>query len=132
MNNKKEGNVFEENFAIVLWDRGFWTHRLAQNQTGQPADIIAVKNNKAYLIDCKVCSNDIFDLNRIEYNQELSMRFWTECGNGEGWFALYIQQTVIMICFSTLKSYSKIKMSYEDIMKIGTPLEDWLDEIDNR
>ena len=89
MTNKKLGNSFEAEFCEVLAGSGYWVHNLAQNQAGQPADVIAVKDGKAYLIDCKVCSTAAgFKFSRIEDNQELSMQLWETCGNGTGWFAL--------------------------------------------
>ena len=58
MSNKKLGNSFESELCEILSMYGFWCHNLAQNSAGQPADVIAVRNGKAYLIDCKVCSTD--------------------------------------------------------------------------
>ena len=86
--NKKLGNDFETALCEALSQRGYWAHNLAQNQAGQPADVIAVKNSHAYLIDCKVCSSNGFPLSRVEENQDLAMQLWKYCGNGEGWFAL--------------------------------------------
>lgn len=39
--NKKNGNYFEEEFCELLALHGFWAHNMAQNQGGQPADVIA-------------------------------------------------------------------------------------------
>ena len=41
MTNKKLGNSFESTFCEILFQQGFWCHNLAQNQAGQPADVIA-------------------------------------------------------------------------------------------
>lgn len=60
MSNKKLGNDFESEFCKILSEHGYWCHNMAQNAAGQPADVIAVKDTIAYLIDCKVCSNDKF------------------------------------------------------------------------
>ena len=85
MSNKKSGNQFESELCEILSMYGFWCHNLAQNSAGQPADVIAVRNREAYLIDCKVCStNKGFALNRMEENQDLAMNLWNECGNGQG------------------------------------------------
>ena len=51
--NRTVGNQFEEELCGLLAEHGWWAHNMAQNQTGQPADVIAVKNNIAVLIDCK-------------------------------------------------------------------------------
>lgn len=39
--NKKNGNPFEEGFCGLIALHGFWAHNMAQNQVGQPADVIA-------------------------------------------------------------------------------------------
>ena len=88
MSNRELGNKLEQRIAEILSAKGFWVHLLTQNQAGQPADIICVKNNKAALIDAKVCSHGYFDTNRIESNQTASMHVWADCGNREWWFAL--------------------------------------------
>ena len=54
MSNKKLGNSFEAELCEILSQHGFWAHNLAQNAAGQPADVIAVKDGEAFLIDCKV------------------------------------------------------------------------------
>ena len=128
MSNKKLGNSFETEFCEILAEEGFWTHNLAQNSAGQPADVIAVKDGKAYLIDCKVCSRDRFSINRIEENQELSMELWRDCGNGEGWFALEFSDQVYMV---TLCSMLRCKNRHGSVTRelaemYGCTLRDWL------
>lgn len=66
MSNKSLGNSFETELCNLLSVNGFWVHNFASKSEGQPADIIAVKDQKAYLIDCKVCTNNTFPLSRIE------------------------------------------------------------------
>ena len=95
--NKKLGNDFEAALCEILSKHDFWAHNLAQNQAGQPADVIAVKRGHAYLIDCKVCSSNGFPLSRVEGNQKLAMSLWKSCGNGEGWFALKLVDEIIMV-----------------------------------
>lgn len=96
VSNRKLGNAFEAELCERLSEYGFWVHTMAQNSAGQPADVIAVKNKVAYLIDCKVCSTDKgFDLRRVEDNQELAMEMWEECGNGQGWFAMKLNDGAI-------------------------------------
>ena len=78
MNNKTLGNQFEQELCDRLSEYGFWVHCLAMNKAGQPADILAVKNKIAYLIDAKVCSSRGFALSRVEDNQEMAMNLWNE------------------------------------------------------
>lgn len=131
MNNKTIGNKFETDLCEMLSHSGFWVHLLNANKAGQPADIIAVRNKVSYLIDAKVCSNNIFPLSRIEENQDLAMELWYECGNGIGWFALKINEfdpQIYMISHYVMKSYKdrKHSLSAAEIMELGIPIEKWV------
>lgn len=128
--NKKIGNSFEQQLCELLFEKGYWTHNLAQNQAGQPADIIAVKNGRAYLIDCKDCVNDNFPFSRIEPNQHTAMRLWKECGNGYGLFALRLSdKRVYMIDHELMIALSINQASIgEDLIShYGLPLERWVE-----
>lgn len=132
VSNKKEGNKFETEFCELLASHHIWAHNMAQNQAGQPADIIAVRNQKAYLIDCKLISNNskTFPLSRIEDNQHLSMELWSELGNGEGWFALKYKSSdeIYMIPHISMKALAKEKsvLNYHDVRENGRPFERWV------
>lgn len=128
MTNKKLGNDFESTFCEILFLHGFWCHNLAQNQAGQPADVIAVRNGKAYLIDCKVCSRGRFSFSRIEDNQHCAMSAWKESGNGVGWFALLCAGHIFMVDYDTLKKLSAVQsgISYSQMCFHGETLEKWL------
>jgi Holliday junction resolvase len=123
--NKKMGNSFERELCDILASHGFWCHNLAQNQSGQPADVIAVRNMKPYLIDCKVCKNDRFPLSRIEENQKNAMKLWRKCGNGNGWFAMKISTGIYMVSFLQLEAHKFKSLSKWDIATVGVPLERW-------
>ena len=129
MTNKKLGNDFEQELCEKLSEYGFWTHNMAMNKAGQPADIIAVKNKVAYLIDAKVCSSRGFALSRVEENQELAMELWKESGNGQGWFALKVPTGEIYmiphICIQAFKC-GQAFLSFSEIHEIGKPLEKWV------
>lgn len=129
MSNKKSGNQFEAELCEILSKHGFWVHNLAQNSAGQPADVIAVKNGSAYLIDCKVCSNGRFALSRIEENQSLAMELWRDCGNGNGWFALKFGDKVHMVSHYLLQLLGKKNSSITEKMSQVTDLtlEKWLE-----
>lgn len=127
--NRAVGNAFEREFCELLFEYGFWVHNLKQDNSGQPADVIAVKNKVAYLIDCKDCSSKGFDLRRIEDNQMTAMGMWKECGNGEGWFAvklptgnIYMMPYVTVIAFKNNQS----SMSFEEIFSVAKPLGEWV------
>lgn len=129
MNNKILGNNFEQELCEKLSEYGFWTHNLAMNKAGQPADVIAVKNKIAYLIDAKVCSSRGFALSRVEENQDLAMDLWKECGNGQGWFALKVPTGEIYmlphICVQAYKG-RQAYLSFSEIHTLGKPLEKWV------
>ena len=130
MSNKKIGNNFESELAEILSAYGFWVHQLSQNAAGQPADVIAVKNGRAYLIDCKVCSTDKgFDLRRVEENQDLAMRLWNECGNGAGWFAMKLpNDDIFMVPHFVIRAYQSrgSYMTASEIFEAGKPIEKWV------
>ena len=128
MSNKKSGNQFEAEFAEILANEGFWVHLLAQNSAGQPADVIAVKDGEAHLIDCKVCSKGTFPFHRIEDNQELAMELWHDCGNGYGWFALQFGNDIYMVDMASMRNarnkYTTITPQLADMY--GWTLDEWL------
>ena len=129
MNNKTLGNNFEQELCEKLSAYGFWCHNLAMNKAGQPADIIAVKNKIAYLIDAKVCSNKGFALSRVEENQELAMTLWGERGNGQGWFAIKLPtEEIYMIPHILIRAYreNQSSLSFSEIHELGTPLGKWV------
>lgn len=88
ISNKTDGSIFETEFASFLQEKGFWVHKMTQSVDGQPADIIAQRKGCVWLIDCKVCRNDRFLLDRCEYNQHRAMTKWMEVGGTTPWFAL--------------------------------------------
>lgn len=130
--NKINGSRFETRIAQILSKHGFWVHLLAQNAAGQPADIIAVKNGKAYLIDCKLCEGNYFDLRRIELNQELSMTKWRECKNGEGLFCISFNNKIYMINLPDLLNADSSRITEFYCGLAGGTLESWLKYVDNR
>lgn len=128
MSNKKLGNQFEAELCEILSENGFWAHNLAQNSAGQPADVIAVKDGEAFLIDCKVCSQGKFQFSRIEENQDLSMELWKDCGNGYGWFALKFDSAIFMVGRESIRNCSNYHpaMTHELADAYGYTLEEWL------
>ncbi len=101
MNNKINGNQFERDFCELLSQYGFWVHNMAQNQSGQPADVIAVRDRLAYIIDCKVC---------------------------HGRFALKVDEDIYMLQRFVLQELAEEKASLNmvDIRTYGIPFDRWL------
>ena len=127
--NKKLGNKFEKELSEILYNAGYWVHLLNQNKNGQPADLIAVKNKKAYLIDAKVCSLEKFAFKRVEENQRLSMQMFIECGNTTPYFALKARNEIYMLSYKTIRDLmkqGKKQLDFAEINKYGTRLSTWL------
>jgi len=130
ISNKAAGSRFETELCELLAQHGFWAHNLAQNRAGQPADVIAVKNNLAVLIDCKVCTKDCFALSRVECNQEAAMTMWRQRGNLECCFALRIRSgEIYMVDFADI-GYLKAKGRKaipEEIIKTYPTFLQWVE-----
>lgn len=128
MNNKQAGNNFEREFCEQLARDKFWAHFMGGSKNGQPADIIAVRNEHAYLIDAKDCQNDRFVLSRIENNQDMAMRYWEMCGNNQGIFALNTSKGVYMLTYGVVQvlEIAGIKsLNMQAIEQYCTPYEEW-------
>ena len=129
MINKKLGNDFEQDLCEILADAGYWVHNFANRKNGQPADIIAVKNNRAFLIDAKVCTHEFFAFARVEDNQRMAMGMWMESGNTTPYFALKARNEVYMVAYDTIKDLikkGKKRLNFEDMNKYGVRLATWL------
>lgn len=127
--NRAVGNDFEQELCELLYAYGFWAHNLKQDNSGQPADVIAVRNKIAYLIDCKDCSAKGFDLRRVEENQITAMQLWDECGNGQGWFAIKVPTgDIYMLPLLVVMAYrgQQSSLSYAEIHEHGKSLDWWV------
>ena len=128
MNNKQAGTNFEREFCEQLAKDKFWAHFMGGSKNGQPADIIAVRNEKAYLIDAKDCQNDRFPLSRIEDNQDMAMRYWEMCGNNQGIFALNTSKGVYMLRYGIVQllEIAGVKsLNMQAIEHYCTPYAEW-------
>lgn len=102
MSNKKEGTKFEQEIADKLFENGWWVHLIQQSKSGQPADIIATKDNTAVLIDCKDCKTKKFDLSRVEENQLNAMRLFVSRCWGQAYFVIKLNDKVYFINYWTM------------------------------
>lgn len=132
--NRTNGGRFEQEFAEFLDKHGFWCHVLQQNKSGQPADIIAVKENYHCLIDCKeVRTNKGFVLSRAEENQRLAMQKFQTRGQNVGWFAVkYPGIGIRMLSLQTLLMAEELGVKAVTEVPAGQLMsaEEWVDEID--
>lgn len=81
--NKKIGDDFEKEYARILKNKGYWVTFLTPERHigSQPCDLIAIKSDKAILIDCKTCKTHLFPISRIEENQRQAFKRYLKCGN---------------------------------------------------
>lgn len=130
MSNKNTGTMFEKEFASLLSSQGFWVHRLQDNQNGQPFDLIAAKNKRTYVFDCKNCRSGVFQLSRMEENQQQAMMLWRETGNWEGMFALRFSGRIyLMPChmLMALRKSGTKSITEMDANRYGKHLDQWMD-----
>lgn len=83
MNNKRIGNNFEKELAESLSKEGYWVTYITPKQHigSQACDLIAIKDNKPILIDCKTCKTHLFPISRIEENQRQAYKKYIKSGN---------------------------------------------------
>lgn len=117
LTNKKNGSKFEVEFLNILKKYKFWA-RLDKGYS-QTCDIIAGKNNKIYLFECKVCKTDYFNLTRVEANQNDSRDYFKHCGNDRAYFVYKVNDCIFL-------SKEPIRKPSE-----GISLEVWLNGEDN-
>ena len=109
MNNKKLGTNFEKEMVEILSKKGYWVTMLTPKQHvgSQPADLIAIKDNKPILIDCKTCKKHSFPISRIEQNQWNASKKFLKCGNTEYYIAIKCEENIYMIPINTIDRTAK-------------------------
>ena len=80
---------FQREICKMLSEHGFWAYETINKKSGQPVDVIAVKSDIGYIIECKVTKSNRFPLSRVEDNQITAIERFTRCKNKESWFAFY-------------------------------------------
>lgn len=131
MSNKSNGTAFEKEFAELLSKHGFWVHRLQDNQNGQPFDVIAARNGRTYVFDCKDCKYEDFSLYRIEENQMCAMQLWGECGNTDGLFALHMPSGLKILSYLRVRKLmeeGRKRIRYRSISEVTMTFEEWVNE----
>ena len=121
MNNKRLGNSFEKELAEILSKKGYWVTYLAPKQHigSQPCDLIAIKNNKAILIDCKTSKTHLFPISRIEENQWNASKRFLECGNKEYYIAIKYNESIYTIPINEINREEKSINLKEQKVKIN-------------
>ena len=106
----KLGKDFEEQLCWWLSSNGYYVIYNEKGMSGsQAADIVAIKNNVATLIECKNLENKtgIFNLNRLEANQWLAYKHLKETHNSNMIVAIKWDNKVYFINFDLLQFFDK-------------------------
>jgi Holliday junction resolvase len=130
--NRTTGGRFEQELSHMLKDAGFWVHVFQQNQSGQPADIIAVIGHYHTLIDCKVISDSKgFAFDRMEENQKLAMTMFHKKCAEPCYFALKLpDNTIWMISMERLmtqRNRGKLRLQEAEIRAQAWSLDKWIE-----
>ena len=132
MHNKILGNEFEQEICSLLCFRKFWAHFIVPDKTGaQPFDIIAVKQEKAYAIDCKTCAFNKFTIGRLEENQKNAFDRWLYCGNIMPLIAVKHKDKILWIEYKAIKELGAIPLEDDKIekdLRIGMVYDDVLED----
>ena len=111
MNNKILGSKFEKDFAAFIASKGYWVHFIegAAHTGSQPFDLIAIKDNIPYCIDCKTLSikSRVFPTSRIEDNQLLAYKRYKKCGNSNFCLAILWNNDVYTMSFDNIDFNAK-------------------------
>lgn len=121
VSNKKRGNSFEKEMAKILNDKGYWVLMVTPKQHigSQACDLIAIKDNKPMLIDCKTCKTHLFPVSRLEENQSQAYKKYVKCGNTEYYIAIKYSNDIYMIPIEEINREEKsIDLEKQKNMKI--------------
>lgn len=141
MINKVRGTKFENKLCAELSNNGIWCRSMYPAPDGsQPFDVMAITpKGELFCFECKDCLNDIFQLNRIENNQEISLTRLMYQYNlkDKVFFALNTTQgTYILNADDVLEEYRKYmftkkesKLTLQNIKTCGITLEKFIKEI---
>lgn len=111
VSNKKLGTAFEGEVCDLLSAEGYWVHFIVPDARGaQPFDIIAVKGNNSFAIDCKTCVSEVFNIRRLEDNQKSAFDKWLKCGNTDPMIAVKHKDKIYLISYSELKERKSVRL----------------------
>lgn len=135
MNNKIIGNSFENNLSLILSDLGYWVSLFTpkNHSNSQPADMIAIRDDVALLIDAKTLEkkSGLFPICRIEENQIFAAKKFTSCGNRWYHFAILWNDTIYMIAFDTI-DFSKKSIDLKEQIPFLNHYSERIKEIENK
>ncbi len=111
MNNKKLGTAFEREAVKRLSEKGYWVHFITPSSNGsQPFDIIASKDDKPFVADCKTSATKYFNFSRLEENQVMAFDLWLARGNNGAFVLIKYAGGIYKIPYRMLKGLKKINL----------------------
>ena len=118
MNNKKLGTEFEREAVTLLSQKGYWVHFITPDSRGsQPFDIIASKDDKPLVADCKTSDKKWFSISRLEENQIMAFELWLKRGNTKAFIFIKYNEEIYQIPYRMLKGLQRINLEEcEDFM----------------
>jgi Holliday junction resolvase len=124
MNNKQLGDKFEQEMVEWFATAGYWVHFLTPDKRGaQPFDIIAVRNGRAVVGDCKTSSRKTFSIDRLEDNQRLAFERWIACGNEVPYVFIKYRDVVWFVPYTYLLHTGKVALEADNNWAGGRWLE---------
>lgn len=110
------GAEFERYVVDLFQKNGFWALRIPKNERGaQPFDILAIRGNEVYAVDCKVCQRKSFPLSRIEDNQWMAMDVMTWKTNAKIGFVVYHEGKLFFIPYKETAFSSVASIALDDL-----------------
>ena len=111
MNNKRLGTEFEREVVTLLSKRGYWVHFITPDSRGsQPFDIIASKDDRPIVADCKTSSKKWFNISRLEENQIMAFELWLKRGNSKAFIFIKYNEKIYQIPYRMLKGLQIINL----------------------
>ena len=111
MNNKKLGTEFEREAVTLLSQKGYWVHFITPDSSGkQPFDIIASKDDKPLVADCKTSEKKWFSISRLEENQIMAFELWLKRGNTKAFILIKYNEEIYQIPYRMLKGLQRINL----------------------
>lgn len=111
MNNKRLGTEFEREAVKRLSEQGYWVHFITPASNGsQPFDIIASKDDKPFVADCKTTVTPHFNITRLEENQVMAFDLWLAKGNNGAFVLIKYADSIYKIPYRMLKGLKKINL----------------------
>ena len=111
MNNKRLGTEFEREVVTLLSQMGYWVHFITPNKYGsQPFDIIASKDDKPLVADCKTSEKKWFSISRLEENQIMEFDLWFKTGNKKAYVIIKYNDKIYQIPYLMIKGIGKINL----------------------